>query len=464
MRATHTAHGFWPSVAALLAMVLATLVILGSAGCDASTPASVFSPSSMVYRSAPHRLPSSPWEKIALPEDPSAITGLAISPTNPNVIFACTGRPLSLWRSTDAGATWMKYAPTLATGFQCYFSFAPDDPQRMTLQAAMPGQDTQACVRDTFYLSHDGGTTWRQLPPHTSIAPGGTAVGSCDLQVTRHHLFLHYYYEVTTQSPQLSMLERSDDDGVTWTRADHGLGDDALYFMPEVGPGETLALTVVRMPAVIDPTAIKGAELWTSPDAGETWRQVSTLPIGAGTFLWPSRQGTNSGEAGQAWPMPDHPFYALEAEQIPSILYRERALMSGDGQHWTLLPPLPVSGASAEHPGILQALAALPDGRLAVWGPDPHGSVPPRDGQVLDTHTEVMQAFWLWLWSPATQRWQAFSAPLPTPARESCGLCWGAAAGAAGDGAIYLYVERLGAESTAAEPPGVFRVKLPAIH
>ena len=60
MRATHTAHGFWPGVAALLAMVLATLVILGSAGCDASTPASVFSPSSMVYRSAPHRLPSSP--------------------------------------------------------------------------------------------------------------------------------------------------------------------------------------------------------------------------------------------------------------------------------------------------------------------------------------------------------------------------------------------------------------------
>jgi len=347
--------------------------------------------------------------------------------------------------------------PTLGAASYCSFSFAPDDAKLVALQAALSGQDSQACVRDTFFLSHDGGGAWRELPPHNSIAPGGTAVGTCDLQVTRHHLFLHYYYEVTTQSPQLSLLERSDDEGATWVRADHGLGDDALYFMPEVGPDETLALTVVRMPTTPDPAAMKGAELWTSSDAGETWREVSTLPVGVGTALWSSWPPGNEGQTGQGWPTAAHPFYALESEQIPSNLYRERALMSDDGLHWTLLPPLPVSGASAERPGILQALAPLPDGRLAVWGPGLRGSVP-----AVGTFPKEVEAFWLWLWSPATRRWQAFPAPLPTSASESCGLCWSAEIVTSRDGATYLYVEWLGFEPTYSAPPGMFRIRLPA--
>ena len=459
MRAWRTTQSFWRGVA-LVAVMLGALV---GAGCGPSTAASALSPSSSLRRSAPQPLANSPWERIALPAVPTDIQGIVISPADPDVIFACAGRPLSLWRSTDAGATWMRYTPALTTGLQCYFSFAPDDPQLMTVQAAMPDEDSQACVRDTFYLSHDGGTTWRQLPPHTSIAPGGTAVGSCELRVTRHHLYLWYYYEVTTQSPQLSMLERSDDGGVTWTRADHGLGDDALYFMPEVGPGERLALTIVRMPATPDPYTMKGAELWTSSDAGQTWRQAATLPAGVGTFLWSTwSHAGNSGDGGQAWPTPTHPFYALAAEQIPSILYRERALMSADGQHWTPLPLLPVPDASADRPGILQALAPLPDGRLAIWGPDPRDGVPAGDGGSVDPHIVETQAFWLWLWSPTTQRWQVFPTPLPTPINEGCGLCWGAEAVTAHDGATYLYVERLQEAPTYTEPPGMFRLRLPA--
>lgn len=452
MRAIPITRGFW-SAAALVALLVVTLA---GAGCGQSTSAGAFTPTSTIQRSAPQRLSSSAWERISLPGVATDIKGIAVSPTDPNVMLACTGRPLSLWRSTDAGATWTQYAPTLGAASYCSFSFAPDDSSLIALQAAMPGQDSQACVRDTFYLSHDGGGAWQELPPHASIAPGGTAVGTCDLQVTRHHLFLHYYYEVTAQSPQLSLLERSDDDGATWTRADRGLGDDALYFMPQVGPGETLALTVVRMPTTLDPAAMKGAEFWTSADAGATWREVSTLPVGAGTALWSSWPQGDGASAGQEWPSPAHPFYALESEQIPSNLYRERALMRSDGKHWTLLPPLPVSGASVERPGILQALTVLPDGRLVVWGPGPQGSVP-----AAGAYPKEVEAFWLWLWSPATQRWQAFPAPLPTPASESCGLCWGAEAIASKDGAAYLYVEWLEFEPTYSSPPGMFRIRLP---
>lgn len=456
MRARHPTGSLWPLWRGV-ALVVLLVITLAGAGCGSSASAGALTPTSTIQRSAPQRLSSSAWERISLPGVATDTKGIAISPTDPSVMFSCTGRPLALWRSTDAGATWTQYTPTLGAASYCSFSFAPDDSNLVALQAAMLGQDSQACVRDTFYLSHDGGGAWRELPPHAFIAPGGTAASSCDLQVTRHHLYLHDYYEQTGQSPQLSLLERSDDDGATWTRADRGLGDDALYFMPQVGPGEMLALTVVRMPTAPDPAAMKGAELWTSADAGATWREVSTLPVGAGTALWSSWPQGDGASAAQGWPSPVHPFYALESDQIPSNLYRERAQMSSDGKHWTLLSPLPVSGASAERPGILQALTVLPDGRLAVWGPGPQGSVP-----AAGAYPKEVESFWLWLWSPATRRWQAFPAPLPTPASEGCGLCWGAEAVASKDGATYLYVKRLESGPSSEPRPGMFRIRLPA--
>ena len=148
--------------------------------------------------------------------------------------------------------------------------------------------------------------------------------------------------------------------------------------------------------------------------------------------MWARSSGLPGQQHGNRWPTPDQPFYALEHEQIPSALYRERVLMSGDGQNWTLLPPLPVSGASAERPGVLQALSALPDGRLAVWGPDPQGGIPASDSS---TTLGQFPAFWVWLWDPTTQHWQVLPSPLKTPARESCGLCWQAHSAVGRDGA-----------------------------
>lgn len=252
------------------------------------------------------------------------------------------------------------------------------------------------------------------------------------------------------------MLERSDDDGASWVRADRGLGDNAFFFMPNIGPGDTLAVTVTHFPAQVSimPTPI-ATNLWTSSDAGDTWQQVSTLPQGAGTFLW-----TSQATAGSAWPTANHPFYALEHEQIPSDLYRERALMSRDGHTWTLLPPLPVSGATADRPGVLQALSALPDGRLAVWGPDPQGSVPASDAN--QSNQGLVSAFWLWLWDPATQQWQVLPSPLKTtPIHEGCGLCWQAYTAVGESGVTYLYALRLDDAYPGGDLPGMFRVRLP---
>lgn len=388
--------------------------------------------------------------------------GVVVSSADPAILLACTAhlqmpeppastptQSMTLWRTTDAGAHWTRYAPALGAGTQCLFSIAPDDPQRVTLHVTQMVQDAQPCAHDSFYLSEDGGATWQQLPPHISIAPTAVTYGWCDLHVTRHHLFLAYSFKPSssTSTFQMSLLERSDDNGVSWARADRGLGAGALFFMPDIGPGDALAATVVHEQTYPEPAV---TELWTSEDAGQMWRRTSTLPQGAGTFLLASMP-----PKGSVWPTPEHPFYALEQEQIPANLYREHVLVSGDGQGWTALPPLPVPNVSEEHLGILQALSLLPDGRLAVWGTNPHGGLPSPAAM-----QEPISAFWLWLWDPAAQRWQVMPSPLHTPATEGCGLCWAAQSAVSRDGTIYLYVFRFDAYPSGATPPGMFRVRL----
>jgi hypothetical protein len=128
----------------------------------------------------------------------------------------------------------------------------------------------------------------------------------------------------------------------------------------------------------------------------------------------------------------------LETEQIPSEPYREAVLASADAQHWALAPPLPVPGVDGEHRGILQALAALPNGRLAVWGADLQVDVP-AEGNGADP----LGPFWLWMWDPVQAQWQNVAMPLDVSAHEGCGLCWQAQVASTQDGAQCLYVSDL---------------------
>lgn len=426
-------------------LLLVAPLVLVCVACASTT-------ATTVRRGAPHSLPSSEWEQISLPVPATDIRGIAVSPADPATIFACAGQPISYWRSTDAGATWTRYTLTLGAAVQCSFSFAPDDTQLVTLQAALLGQDTQPCAHDTFYLSDDGGDTWRHLPPHTSIAPSNVS-GWCGLFVTRRHLYLHYSFTFAPRAAQVSLLERSDDNGTNWVRVDRGLGANVLFSMPEVGPGDILAVTVTHVPTQ-PPTTPIPTNLWISANAGDSWQRASTLPQGAGTHLLSSQVAGDS--ANNAWPMLNHPFYALENEQISSNLYRERVLMSGDGHKWSLLPPLPVANTSVDRPGVLQVLGPLPDGRLAIWGPDPREGIPAPG-----IHPDQVSAFWVWLWDPTMQQWHVTPSPLKIPAAESCGLCWGASISVSHDGAVYLYTARFSTEPSGTTQPGMFRVRLP---
>ncbi|MGZ3714623.1 MAG: WD40/YVTN/BNR-like repeat-containing protein, partial [Ktedonobacterales bacterium] len=214
--------------------VVVLVVGLVCTACDTSSTPSMSRVTTVSGR-APRPLAASAWEQIALPAPATDVQGLAVSPTDPATIFVCTAhlptiddaggvaaQPMMLWRTTDSGAHWTRHTSMLSSGFGCDFAFAPDDAQRVGFQVGQMAQDAQPCAHDSFYLTTDGGARWQRLPPHASIAPINVS-GGCGLHVTRSHLYLTYSFTFAPQVAQVSLLERSDDNGRTWTRADRGL-------------------------------------------------------------------------------------------------------------------------------------------------------------------------------------------------------------------------------------------------
>ncbi len=196
---------------------------------------------------------------------------------------------------------------------------------------------------------------------------------------------------------------------------------------------------------VLSPADRAEALLWMSYDAGTSWDQTGMIPPPGDNFLLVSPM---LGKAAQI------PFYALGGEQIPSALYESKVLQSTNGQQWSLLPPLPIRGTSAERPGLLQVLVITDGGELLAFGPDPKVGLPSS----LNTLTDPMQALWLWLWKPQASTWQVFATPLIHPAHERCGLCWSAQLSTNLDrSSSYLYVHHWD------EANSFFRVRLPSL-
>ncbi len=435
----------------LRALGLALALVL-LAACDhpwAASSAATPSPHSTVTTGTPVTLGTGGWQHIALPTPIQDIEGYTVSPTNPNTLYACSDEPdpLTLWRTTDAGAHWTNLDALGGPGTACEFSFAPDDPQHMGVQITKRQEKNHVCAGDTFYLSADGGATLRRLPAISLNIPASAPYDICTLAVGHAHLYLAF----SSSDPGTpdSLLARSDDDGQTWKRIDGGLGDRALFFPPAIGPDNHLATTVEHFyPRPGQATT----SLWTSSDAGSTWSKTSDLPGYPGPFLL-----TSFSLEGPTWPTANRPLYVLATEQIPSILYRESVLASADGVHWSQLPNLPVPGVSNERHGILQVLAALPDGRLAVWGADPQTGLS-NDASQLEPQTH----FSLWLWDPQSEAWQAVSTSLDVTANEDCGLCWQGNASTSIGGATYLYVSSLDAVIPSQAPVGLYRLRIPA--
>ena len=421
------------ATAILLKYVSGLLIIVGSllvtacasagttSATEQSTPTSPLQPAS----------PTSSWQAIHAPGTNLEFLTYTVSPTDPETIYACTSNgssptqnPITLWRTQDAGQHWIALHLPAANGTDCEIAIAPTQPQHIAVLITNPDENARPCDNDVLYLSNDSGASWRHIP-YSSIAPQGARIVFCQVTVTNHYLYLCYSFGGGQGSPQVSLLERTGDNGTSWTRIDTTFGSNALFLPPQVGPDDTLALIVRHSPAKAQDKPV----LWVTSNAGSAWQQMGMLPSAIGTYLLVPPATHDS------WLTAATPFYALAAEQIPSNLYREQVFESGNGQHWATIPPLPVPRVSATQPGLLQALAVTNDGRLLAFGLNPRSGLSGSTSNAQKTST-----FWLWIWNPSTSRWQFLPTPLNHPADESCGLCWNGQISTASDGSSYLYV------------------------
>lgn len=374
------------------------------------------------------------WETIPLPMAQTELSAYAVSPADPQTIYAClVSRRITvdLWRTHDAGQQWSQVPLKDTRGDGCSISIAQDQPQRIAVYVTHIRDNQYPRAQDVLYLSTNSGDSWQHLT-HSSIAPKQERNGLCTVTATSQHLYLWYSYGGGQNSPQRSLLERSDDAGQTWSRADNTFKAGSLFFQPQIGPDGSLATLVRNNPN-------STSALWTSHNDGRSWQSIHSMPQPVGIVLQQSHAGLTS----------QTPFYALAHEQIPSQLYRIQLFQSTNGQQWSTLPALPIPETNKEHTGILQSLAVTTSGQLLAFGANPTTGMPQQNGT-----SKPINTFWLWSWNPHTAHWQAFSSSLSHSANEDCGLCWNSQL-AESQHNSYLYTYHWG------DKDKLFRLRLP---
>jgi hypothetical protein len=262
---------------------------------------------------------------------------------------------------------------------------------------------------------------------HTTLAPIHSQC-STTFWPTAHHLYITMIFtrqDVVTRVPApgggtmeipstVNTLERSDDEGRTWVRADGGLVGESSTFSVTQGENEDTLMATADSPQFPD------APYWQSHDAGRSWRHLD-LPLRQGDLdldllsldrgLRPPVYGYNPG------PYSNWHDFDLRLAQL-----------GADGHSWTLLPSLPVPGATPDRTGLLQVLGTLPDGRVFALGVSPDRGVPPTppSAGLAPNPSDDLASSWVWVWDPVAVRWAVVMSPLEVAPHRGygCGGCW----------------------------------------
>ncbi|GHO51928.1 hypothetical protein KSB_04030 [Ktedonobacter robiniae] len=372
--------------------------------------------------SQPAQIVSANWERIPLP---GPLLAHMVASSDPSTLYICTGSaaapgPIVLWKKSRDEGQWRRINLSGATGTGCSFASTATQSAQIAVMITNTIEKQRACDQNMLFLSSDDGASWERVP-HTSIAPMGKGADFCQIAATEGHLYWWCSYSLSEHSPQVSILERSDDHR-TWTRADSALGQEAFFSPPQVIDGGKNLVTIVTHLSSLSESS--RSILWVSHGAGNSWQPQAALPEQVGTFLL----AAPAQEPSQVTPL-----YVLAHEQLPSHLYQTQIYQSENESEWAQLPALPVPGRSSERSGLLQVLTVTSDGRLLAFGADP------QTGITKPALQQPVASFRLWIWNPHLASWQVLSSPLRYTANEGCGLCWSASIASSSSSGAYLY-------------------------
>ncbi|HEY8174955.1 MAG TPA: hypothetical protein VIF32_04635 [Gemmatimonadaceae bacterium] len=228
------------------------------------------------------------WQPIMDNQQVSSIGALAVSRSNPNVVWAGTGEPFirshislgnGVYKSTDAGRTWKRMGLD-SSGRIGRIVIDPGNADIVYIAAQ--GHSYGPQQQRGVFRTRDGGTTWERVL-FVDENTGAIDIvmdpsNSSTLFAATWQLLLHTWGR-ESGGPG-SAIHVSRDGGTTWTKLQgnglptHTIGKVGLAIAPS-NPQRVYALieTGDGVPYKGQPT--DNGELWRSEDGGQTWKVVS---------------------------------------------------------------------------------------------------------------------------------------------------------------------------------------------
>jgi len=229
------------------------------------------------------------WKPTFDNETAQAIGALAVSQSNPNIVWAGTGEAWAvrdmdmmgdgIYKSTDAGETWTRMG-LAETGRIGTIVIHPTNPE--IVMACALGRATGPQRERGVFRSEDGGRTWQ----HTLFVDEHTGCSGLQMSQSDPNVVLAGTWEIELQTHVLqsggmgSGIHLSRDGGRTFTKIAHpGLprspyGKTDVAIAPSDG-NRMYALIQTGSDGVKGLKSEAQGSVWRSDDGGRTWSNVS---------------------------------------------------------------------------------------------------------------------------------------------------------------------------------------------
>jgi photosystem II stability/assembly factor-like uncharacterized protein len=217
------------------------------------------------------------WRPVFDEQPTGSIGAIAVSPSNPNVVYVASGEGLQrpdlsvgdgIYKSTDAGRTWTHLG--LRDGQQIpQIIVDPRNPDRVF--AAVLGHPYGPNAERGIYRSTDGGLSFERVlfkdentgGSELAFDPSNPEIVYAGLWESRQGP-----WENAAWSGPAGGLFKSTDGGTTWRKLEPAAPDSVVQVNLGIAPSNAR-----RVYAVI--ALARGTGLYRSDDAGETWTRLS---------------------------------------------------------------------------------------------------------------------------------------------------------------------------------------------
>ncbi|HVB55260.1 MAG TPA: hypothetical protein VNE63_02370 [Candidatus Acidoferrales bacterium] len=292
----------------------------------------------------------STWHAIFDHEPVSSIGSLAVSSSNPSIVWAGTGEAWirsnvsmgwGIYKSTDAGKTWMRMGLE-KTGRIGRIVINPENPN--TVFACALGNAYGPQTERGVFRSTDGGATWQKvLFIDENTGCSDVAMDPKDPQILFAGMwqFVIHTWGQYSGGPG-SGIFRSTDGGTTWTRlSGHGLpeqevGKIGLAIAPN-NPQRIYAIIETGTGEPFDGKPAAEGELWRSDDGGQRWRMMNPSHNVAGRPPYYSRMTVNPDNENELYFLTA--FYSVSKDGGKTLKVM-RAYPQTSGGHIVAAPPL----------------------------------------------------------------------------------------------------------------------------